>query len=888
MANVTYDDRSFMVDGERIWLVSGSLHYFRIPCELWRDRMLKAKRAGLNCISTCVPWNFHEPREGEWKLTGDHDVAEFVKLAEELNLYVILRPGPYIGAEWDFGGIPGWLTAKSGISYRTNNAIYTHYFDKFFRQVLPRLAEFQVTRGGSIILIQNESEYFMTTMPDRLNYLSFINQLFRRSGFDIPIIDCNGFSDPPTPDSVECVNTWSEGVEQLKQIRLRRPDAPLMVTEFRTGHPDRWGGKHSDYDDYEVARRAMEILGCGGQFNYYMWCGGTNFGFWGTRLPEDCDSYQTTSYDYGAQVAEGGALTRRYYLTKLVNMLGNYMGRYLAGCAMEEPGVSTHDSTSILNIYGASGRWAVITNNGRHDITTAEVSLPEGRHITVPLEPLGAAGIPVDLKVTATHTLDYSNLTPLGMFADRILVFHGPANFEATISVNGKELRELVPKGNDPGITEHQGLLVVLVNSDLGQRTWLVEDHLVFGPSYVGDTLEDVVPNPGDKQYVILSMDGKVSRRKIKHTVEKKPRAPKLGRWTRIRVCTEPVAKDLSWNKIDRPTDLDRLGIHYGYAWYQVQINSERPKKRYLMLPDCEDRATIYLNGERIGVWGRSEGASRSPMGANFKKGQNVLTLLVDNLGRIGSGWRLGELKGVRGHIFDAKRLRTNQFKFKQIEAFSRRVVPRQLSHMLGILENLPVFSAEVDASLTKITPLLLSFADLPVHVAVLCNERIAGFFPNDGMNFGDVTLGPELKKGKNTIKLLLWGDATVKMLEKVTFHTLNENLTQSARWAYRTWSPPTGEGLIVGKDRPAWYVAKFKQTSQDIPLFLNILNSKKGQIFLNGRNLGRFWNIGPQQRYYIPECYLEEQNELMIFEEQGLIPSGSRLEIRPLGPYRD
>ena len=116
MASVTHDDRCFLVDGKPIWLVSGSVHYFRTPAGQWRDRLLKAKRGGLNCISTYIAWNFHEPREGQWELSGDHDVVSFVKLAGELGLYVILRPGPYICSEWDFGGLPGWLTTKQGIA----------------------------------------------------------------------------------------------------------------------------------------------------------------------------------------------------------------------------------------------------------------------------------------------------------------------------------------------------------------------------------------------------------------------------------------------------------------------------------------------------------------------------------------------------------------------------------------------------------------------------------------------------------------------------------------------------------------------------------------------------------------------------------------------------
>lgn len=180
MPSIWYDDRSFFLDDRRIWLCSGSVHYFRVPHELWRDRLLKAKRAGLNCVQTYVAWNFHELQEGQWDFEGDRDVRSFIVQAGELGLYVILRPGPYICAEWDFGGFPSWLAAKGGIAYRTANASYMHYFDKYLGQLLPRLADLQVTQGGNIVLIQNENEYPYTTTPDRLNYCQFISQLFRR------------------------------------------------------------------------------------------------------------------------------------------------------------------------------------------------------------------------------------------------------------------------------------------------------------------------------------------------------------------------------------------------------------------------------------------------------------------------------------------------------------------------------------------------------------------------------------------------------------------------------------------------------------------------------------------------------------------------------------
>ena len=888
MATVTYDDRSFLVDGERIWLVSGSVHYSRIPPDLWQDRLMNAKRAGLNCISTPIPWNYHEPREGQWERKGEKDVAAFVRLAGELGLYVILRPGPYIGSQWDGGGLPGWLSTKSGLVARTNNAAFSHYFDKYFRQVLPLLADQQVTRDGNIILIQNEHEYTATTHPDRSAYLEFINQLFRRSGFDIPIINCNLFTDPPTPESVECVNGWGREVQLLKRMRLRQPNAPLLVAEFLCGRQDNWGDEHQDKSPDAVARRAMEILGCGAQYNYHMWHGGTNFGFWGGSDPCAVSRYQTQSHDFDAPLAEGGGRTRKFYVTRLVNLLANHMGRFFASSILEQPGVSVHDSTNVLNLSGPLCNWAVITNNGNEEITTARISLPEGQDLEVPLTPFGAAAVPVELDLTPTQMLDYCNLTPLGFFGQKVLAMHGPAGWDARISINGKEIQASVPKTDAPTILEHQEVVLALLNSDAAMRTWPMDEGLVIGPAYVGASIEEITHRPGVKEYFLLSPDGKLTQKKVTATRARRPTAPAIRQWTRRTICLEAVNhKDLTWQKIPGPRDADHLGFHEGYIWYRVEIDEPRAKKRFLFLPDCEDRAALFLNGKHLGVWGWGPGAVRLPISADLKRGPNALVALVDNLGRFHSGPQVTQRKGLFGHVYDAKALRLAKFKLKALDSFSKRVVPRQQVHLLPELQRQQAWSAELTISLAKVTPIHVSFQDMPHHLAILCNERMVGFYANCGRNFGSATLGAELRKGRNQVRILAWGDVTAKTLEGLKFHGLTETLSDQGAWHYRPWGPPEQTRSLSGKDLPAWFSAKFRRTDAPEPLFLHLAGAHKGQILLNGRNLGRFWDLGPQQCYYLPSCWLEDDNELLLFEEQGTSPYRSKLEFRPFGPYR-
>ncbi|MFP3938538.1 MAG: beta-galactosidase [Phycisphaerae bacterium] len=888
MPTVTYDERSLLVDGKPTWLSSGEVHYFRIPAACWPDRLLKARRGGLNCVSTPIAWNFHEPVEGKWDFTGDRDIVEFVRLAAELGLYVILRPGPYIGADVDFGGIPAWLSTKGGVNYRTSNAAFTHYSDKYLGQVLPRLADLQVTRGGNIILIQNEHRYWMTTMPDRRNYLEFINQLFRRSGFEIPILSCNDFTDPPAPNTIECAAAGDDAVSRLNHLRRRQPNRPLILSQFRPTAADTWGHKHASREPAAVARLMLEAVGCGAQVNYYTYCGGTNFDFRAGRLADGDDAFCVTSYDLDSPVAEGGGLTEKFYTTRLVNLTATHMGKFLAGSVMPEAGARITDGTDVINTAGHAGAWAVVTNNGSRHTDQAGLALPDGTKLTVPLAPLGAAAVPMDLLLNEQAELDYCNLTPLGLFADKYLLLHGPGGFEAQVSINTKVISAKVPSGEEPKLIEHEGVIIVLLSSDLAMRTWPMEDSIIFGPEFVGETADDLTWGKA-KQVTTLSLtEGKLSRKKSKPAAGRKSQPPRLGKWTRILVCNEPLDEELDWRKLDKPRDADRLGLHYGYVWYRAEIEQPRAKKRKLLLPDCEDRAIMFHNGELAGVWGRGEGATRSPIDVSFNRGVNVLALLVDNMGRFADGPLLGERKGLFGPVWDARAMRTGKFRIKQQDGFSKRIIPRALSSYLDELLKLPVFSAELDISLKSVRPVHLSLRDVPHHFALLCNDRTVGFFPSTGKNFADVTLGSELKKGKNRLTVMLWGDVTESALKGIELHELQEDITAGTKWSYRPWTVPAEPGRVVGKNMPAWYRATFKCSEPDRPLFLHILGAKKGQILLNGHNVGRFWTIGPQEDYYLPGCLMREQNELLLFEEYGNIPTGSRLVYRDHGPFRD
>jgi len=623
-------------------------------------------------------------------------------------------------------------------------------------------------------------------------------------------------------------------------------------------------------------------------------CGGTNFDFFGSRKFTDYDSYQTTSYDYDAPLSEGGGLTRKYYLTRLVNVMASSMGRYFAGARTPEPAAArVENSTDTLNIIGQSGSWVVVTNNGDDEINEVTIALPSGRQLQANLDTIGAIALPYNLKLPTGGELNYCSLQPFGIFGHKgnesIMVLHGAPKTEGVISINEKELQVVIPAGKTPEIIEHEGLVLVFVNSETAMRTWVLDNSLIIGADFVGKDTDDIRHDPKTKEYFVLPFDGgKLSKKTIKpNSGHKSPAAPRLGKWKRLCICPEPVSKKLQWQKLDRPRSMAKLGVNYGYLWYRIDIVQSKPRKRHLYLPECADRASLYLNGSLLGVWGCGDGATREPIGVNLKKGSNVLVALVDNLGRYSSGPRMGEEKGLYGHVYDAKAIKPGKFKIKPADSFPKRIVPRNMVHLMKHLETSPIWEASIDFPLTKVSPIHMTFSGIPNHLAVFCNKRPCGFFTKGDSNWGDLTLGADLKTGKNTVKFMIWGDPDIDALDNVKFHLLNEPLSAGMKWSYRHWTFPdssVGEP-ILGKS--CWYATKFKAPANNDPLFVRIFGTKKGQLFLNGRNIGRFWSAGPQEYYYLPECWMQEENTLMLFAENGSMPTRCKLEHRPQGPFR-
>lgn len=311
MPKVSYDSRAVLIDGQRTLLTSGAIHYPRSTPEMWPDLLDLSQEAGLNCIETYVMWEGHEHTRGKYDFTGRFDLPRFLELCHGRGLHVILRMGPYICAEWNFGGFPPWLIDVPGIQIRTYNEPFMREVRQWLKVLVARVGDYQATRGGPIILAQVENEYKLVAKrygADGPKYLQWMTEVAREVGIDVPLIMCEGAA----PDAIETLNDFTNH-HRVESMQKKRPNQPILWTELWPGWYDVWGCRHHLRDPGEIAYSVLRFFAAGGTgVNYYMWHGGTNFGRSAMYL-------QTTSYDFNAPIDEYGMPTTKMNVLGRVN-----------------------------------------------------------------------------------------------------------------------------------------------------------------------------------------------------------------------------------------------------------------------------------------------------------------------------------------------------------------------------------------------------------------------------------------------------------------------------------------------------------------------------------------------------------------------------------------
>ncbi|MBO5453571.1 MAG: beta-galactosidase [Clostridia bacterium] len=902
-----FDGKSYIFNGERVWLNIAEIHYFRFAAKEWRRTLSIAKASGINTVSTYCAWNYHEISEGVWDFEGDKNIAEFIDTAKELGMYVIVRPGPYICAEWAGGGIPTWTMGKEDIENRVSNPTFLELTGKWLDKVLAIVLPRQITKGGNVISVQNDNEYPGGWDEKSESYVLNIYKMLKERGVEVAITACNAhYKEGKLAINYACganveklykdititYNTAGEpGV--IMQLKEFQPNRPTIVTELWTG-PQVYFNRPIGAGYNHTESRILNFTALQTMTTLYMFQGGTNFGFYGS-----CGI--ATSYSSHYPVYEGGLPTNDYYGIKLAGAYVSTFGDLIADCDFEtEDKFSSVQHTKCGDVvYKIFPKENYEFNyNGRN-----YKGFNESCYIVTP----------VNFNFFG-NTIDYTDLCLLAKHKN-VLYMYGNAGERYKLSVNGEE-KEITVKRHDVVVVELTGAKILILDRYFAKRMWIMnENEVILGTSlaYEDNGVKVITGCPKDSK-VIYVTDGNITYGEIEYQPPSKE-LPKLESW-QIYNSFETIKPE----KIEKPLALHMHGVNFGYMWYTAEMESECDKTTALMLSCYSGRVLVYLNGRFAGIFGDKRDGSpmrwdyQKPTDSfnervvlDIKKGINKFVFLAED-----TGYSFDDIKplGIMGDVYADTRLELINLPEYVGETalsdeareylYSRFTYQREKYHTiefdLDIKEDETFFFMiqghpcwiSVNGEDAKPVKQANKMWQLFAHTVIWTSYKVDNAKTHNRVRIQyigkteDIIAKTRIYVAKKNSILTNWSKADFKHNVEYKGREDFKNVVAAAS----TLLVPSGDlGGFVADFEPKYFTTTFEGKDYG-PLFLNIGKMKKGQIYLNGHNLGRMHGTLPQTKYYIPDAYLEEHNVLTIFEEYGITPQDVKL-MYPCPPYK-
>ena len=569
-------DKTFMLNGKPFVVKAAELHYPRIPRPYWEHRIKMCKALGMNTICLYVFWNIHEQREGEFDFTGQNDVAEFCRLAQKNGMYVIVRPGPYVCAEWEMGGLPWWLLKKKDIALREDDPYFLERVRLFENKVGEQLAPLTIQNGGPIIMVQVENEY--GSYGTNKKYVSAIRDIVREAGFDkVTLFQCDWASNFTRNGLDDLVWTMNFGTganidEQFRRLRELRPQSPLMCSEFWSGWFDKWGARHETRPAAKMVAGIDEMLSKGISFSLYMTHGGTSFGHWaGANSPGFAPD--VTSYDYDAPINEYGQTTPKYF--ELRNTMEKYSDSKLPSVPKPAAQLITVPKFTLKE-FAPMELGADSTATTRNTLTFEEMNMGWGSMI-------------------------YSTLLP-EVNGKSVLTIKEPHDY-AQVFIDGKYIGTVSRMRN--------------------------EQSLAMPPLKRGQTLTILVEAMGRINFGrgIKDFKGITDEVTLKTEIDGDDLTWNLKDWTIRRINDDYATADRAFTK-PATDDLraDRLGQGIGY--YRGHFTLKKTGDTFLNM-ESWGKGQVYVNGHAIGrFWNIGPQQTLYVPGCWLKKGSNEVIVL--------------------------------------------------------------------------------------------------------------------------------------------------------------------------------------------------------------------------------------------------------------------
>lgn len=687
--SIDFDGRGFLIDGRRIFIVSGDLHYSRIPRAMWRDRLLRIKRAGYNTIQTYVFWSFHETKEGVYDFSGERDLNAYLRLIHSLGMYSILRIGPYVNSEWDSGGWPVWMRFKTGLVVRDENGPFYRAMDRWFDHLLPIVHAEQINRGGPVILVQLENEDPRGGGTDLPNpYFVHLRKKVVSDGLEVPYFfsGVNHSNDPAGSGPIQSAQRSS----------------PFFSSEFWTGWIRLYG--EDPARSARLTRATWKLIAYGGAgYDHYTMGGGSNFDHWAC-------SEQGANYDFGAPIGQGGDLRDDYYSLKLAACFATSFEKILENADDDSARFqNAATGVSVTARSGPSGTILFLDNPGTVQASTYVAGpdgtvLPAGGPIKVgpgefvpivehyPLAPgitltLGATRILTVINDGQTTTLIAYGAP--GDHGELLFNFSGHGPFVNSNSAYGRTGWTLVGRkaslnftylSSDPRIyalrANGRTVRVITETTEMAQRTWPISVNgkslIVVGPDYVGEVGLDQgrlvlhteertpIPGPLPKAWLFTAAAGPQNLVTVP-PASKVPYIPSLSSWKAAPGDTEAGSyfREAGWLKSNEPMPMGADGDAGYYAWYRTRVQVPKGGTYGVDLSDAGDWVSAFANGlhqDSSQVQQRYADPIPRWMQVNLHAGVNLLAFLTAHYGRAKLHAYIGPIdvldrKGITGPV---------------------------------------------------------------------------------------------------------------------------------------------------------------------------------------------------------------------------------------------
>lgn len=940
MPSVTYDGRSFMLDGRRIWLVAGELHLARCPRDAWADRVQAIKLLGCNTIVTSVVWMRHEARPGSFDFTGDNDIRHFVRVCHEAGMWCVIRLGPFVGEGYDLGGLPAWLLSAPNVKIRSGVNAFLEACSRFISALADQFRDLQITApgmGGPIIAVQNESGWFCGHDQLADQYLGEIVRYQREAGLNVPILNCNNLWQS-VEGEIDCWNGSRNMLSTMRQLGTVRSDQPRLAMGFETAPPEFLGHEAPPaLSGAEIQRRLAEILAGGAQFNLATAVGGIMPGFTAGRSPEGTDTFYASIVDRRAPISGAGTQAPTFQAVRRIATFASRFSRLFsnldpayqpvvldayatagsAGHAASRGGKTSPSyapGASVVHLKGQSGgvvfvfadESAAAAQSGGRPV---HLLLPDGSNLPIEMGDQSVVWCLIDAPIAGRSVVDYTNICTLGIVG-RAMVCYGPAGSRAAISVNGSPIEVACPSGKAPPHTlEHEGLVVVVCSEEQADTAYFADDAVYIGVAGIASDGRPV-PLPGTRSCMRIGSDGAITT--MTFDAPRIPPAPApigLSKWTSCGTSEHVDGSSPRYATIAGPGDLSALGATYGYGWYRITLKSSTARRAHVRAPESADRCHVFVDGEMAGIVGVGPGADDEVV-LPLKKASQQIVVLAENLGRFAGGNHLGEAKGLYGHLLECEEVKLGKPKVVHGAPLEPLAFRAPLWEMRQGDQTAPERVTWTIPHRRKVG-VLLELRDMRGRGLLLINDKPVEFIDRAGPR--SIMIDAEqMGKGAANVQIAFMPDSlppdaaenhdgVIQSAPQLRAFEVEQALSAKGEWAFARWDiPSAGQFGPMKAAKPAriptWFRTTFEAPRTTHPVWLELDGLTKGQVYLNSKHLGRYLMAGPggkaaggSKRFDLPRALLREglENEIVVFDEHGAVPGKCRIGFDPALPMR-